>query len=229
MKNGLALSVFPGLDLLGRAFEDEGFVLVRGPDTLWGGDIKNFHPPRSIFEGIIGGPPCQAHSTLYKFGNSRAIDMTGEFLRVFHEAAPSWAVMENVRGLLNSGVMPDDWAAINLRDWDCGGMTHRRRIFWVYPATLILVPPKLPGAPEYSVLASSWKEHGSINKQNPRMQGKLTIERAAELQGYPELASILKPMGKQYAVSLLGNGVPRQMGLYIARAIKNQISEVSHV
>lgn len=219
MKN-LVLSIFPGIDLLGRAFEDEGYTLLRGPDILWGGNIKTFHPPRGIFEGIIGGPPCQFHSTLSKFGNVKAIDMTDEFLRVFREAEPSWAVMENVGGLLKRGIMTDDWAAVNLRDWDCGGMTHRKRTFWVWPATLILVPPKLPGKPEYSVLASSWKEHGSINKQNPRMQGKLTIERAAELQGYPELVKVLKPLGKQYAISLLGNGVPQQMGLYIAQAIK---------
>ena len=38
----LVLSIFPGIDLLGRAFENEGFCVVRGPDLLWGGDIKNY-------------------------------------------------------------------------------------------------------------------------------------------------------------------------------------------
>ncbi len=32
----LVLSVFPGIDLLGRGFEAEGFCVVRGPDLLWG-------------------------------------------------------------------------------------------------------------------------------------------------------------------------------------------------
>lgn len=30
------LSVFPGVDLLGMAFELEGYCVVRGPDLVWG-------------------------------------------------------------------------------------------------------------------------------------------------------------------------------------------------
>lgn len=45
----IILSLFPGIDLLGRAFEEMGFCVVRGPDKLWGGDIKNFRPPDGIF------------------------------------------------------------------------------------------------------------------------------------------------------------------------------------
>ena len=37
MGNGLVLSVFPGIDLLGRAFEEQEYCVVRGPDLLWGG------------------------------------------------------------------------------------------------------------------------------------------------------------------------------------------------
>jgi len=53
--DNLILSVFPGIDLLGKAFEEEGYCVVRGPDRLWGGDIKAFHPPASAFVGILGG------------------------------------------------------------------------------------------------------------------------------------------------------------------------------
>lgn len=43
----LILSVFPGIDLLGRAFEEEWpeACVVRGPDLLWGGDVRTFYPP----------------------------------------------------------------------------------------------------------------------------------------------------------------------------------------
>ena len=60
----LILSIFPGIDLLGRAFEEvwPEACIVRGPDLLWGGDIRTFHPPAGVFDGIIGGPPCQVHS-----------------------------------------------------------------------------------------------------------------------------------------------------------------------
>lgn len=31
----LVLSLFPGLDLLGHAFTEEGFTVVRGPDPIY--------------------------------------------------------------------------------------------------------------------------------------------------------------------------------------------------
>lgn len=36
-KLGLVLSLFPGVGLLDRAFEECGLCIVRGPDKLWGG------------------------------------------------------------------------------------------------------------------------------------------------------------------------------------------------
>lgn len=97
----LVLSLFPGIGLLDMAFEREGFCVVRGPDVLWGGDIRTFHPPAGRFDGIIGGPPCQAFSSLShmvrhnghepKFGN-----LIPEFERCILEAQPQWFIMENV-------------------------------------------------------------------------------------------------------------------------------------
>ncbi len=97
----LVLSLFPGIGLLDMAFEEEGFVVVRGPDCLWGGDIRRFHPPAGKFDGVIGGPPCQCFSRLAnmvrhngyepKFGN-----LIPEFERCVSEAAPQWWLMENV-------------------------------------------------------------------------------------------------------------------------------------
>jgi len=84
------------------AFEQEGFTVVRGPDVLWGGDVRRFHPPAGVFDGVIGGPPCQAFSRLSimvrhngyepRFGN-----LIPEFERCVAEAAaPPWFLMENV-------------------------------------------------------------------------------------------------------------------------------------
>jgi DNA (cytosine-5)-methyltransferase 1 len=97
----LVLSLFPGIGLLDRAFEEEGFTVVRGPDVLWGGDIRRFHPPSGVFDGVIGGPPCQMFSRLSimvrhngyepKFGN-----LIPEFERCIGEAEPRWFLMENV-------------------------------------------------------------------------------------------------------------------------------------
>jgi len=67
LRNALVLpvlSLFSGIGLLDQAFEESGFMVVRGPDLLWGDDIRDFHPQPGHFGGIIGGPPCQAFSRL---------------------------------------------------------------------------------------------------------------------------------------------------------------------
>ena len=97
----LVLSLFPGIGLLDRAFEEAGYCIVRGPDAIWGGDIRNFSPPAERFDGVIGGPPCQMFSRLAflqrhqgrepRFGN-----LIPEFERCVAEAQPAWFLMENV-------------------------------------------------------------------------------------------------------------------------------------
>ena len=95
----LVLSLFPGIGLLDMAFEEEGFCVVRGPDLLWSGDVRSFHPPAGRFDGVIGGPPCQLFTRLrhlvpnagQKHGN-----MIPEFVRCVAESRPAWFVMENV-------------------------------------------------------------------------------------------------------------------------------------
>ena len=99
--NGLVLSLFPGIGLLDIAFEEEGFCVVRGPDLLWGGDIRRFHPPAGKFDGVIGGPPCQSFSPLIHLVRANGYEpkhgnMIPDYERVVSEAAPTWFLMENV-------------------------------------------------------------------------------------------------------------------------------------
>src|SRR5262245_18812589 len=87
----LILSVFPGLDMLGHAFEAEGFCVVRGPDVILGGDIRRFHPPPGRFDGVIGGDPCQSHSSLANLVRAKGLepkfgDFTAEYARIIEEA-----------------------------------------------------------------------------------------------------------------------------------------------
>lgn len=83
------LSLFPGIGLLDQAFEEMGFCVVRGPDLLWGGDIHTFHPTQGYFQGIIGGPPCQAFSRLRYFvdynGYKTAPNLIPEYERCVRE------------------------------------------------------------------------------------------------------------------------------------------------
>lgn len=130
----LVLSLFPGIGLLDMAFEEEGFCVVRGPDLLWGGDIRRFHPPAGRFDGVIGGPPCQLFSQMrhinplagQKHGN-----LIPEFERVVSEALPHWFIMENVKDAPIPSVPGYVVHEQLLRDVWVGGETQRlRRVSW---------------------------------------------------------------------------------------------------
>lgn len=90
------LSIFPGIDLLGQAFEQAGFCVVRGPDIITGGDIVDFHVPANVFAGVIGGPPCQDFSMLNRKPTEYGHGMLDEFSRIVDEAKCDWYLFENV-------------------------------------------------------------------------------------------------------------------------------------
>lgn len=128
------LSLFPGVGLLDRAFEDEGFCIVRGPDLLWGGDIKRFHPPAGAFAGIIGGPPCQKFSSIGRLQahvnpNWKPIDLIPEFERCIAEARPRWFLMENVPAAPVPAIVGYAHMDELVRDVWVGGETTRFRRF----------------------------------------------------------------------------------------------------
>lgn len=128
----LVLSLFPGADLLGLAFEQENFTVVQGPDVIFGRDIRNFHVPFGRFDGVIGGPPCQAFSVM-RYINPRAGakhgNMIPEFERVVKETGASWFVMENVRDAPLPIVEGYRVTSELIRDVWVGGATLRQRRF----------------------------------------------------------------------------------------------------
>ena len=126
----LVLSLFPGIGLLDMAFEEEGFCVVRGPDLLWGGDIRRFHPPVGKFDGVIGGPPCQFASKMRHINplaGKKHGNLIPEFQRVVTEASPGWFVMENVEDAPLPVVPCYGVHSQLLRDFWVGGKTLRRR------------------------------------------------------------------------------------------------------
>lgn len=220
--SGLILSLFPGIDLFGEAFERAGYCVVRGPDVLFGGDIHRFHPQPGVFDGIIGGPPCQVHSKATNLNGTDAVDLIPEFVRVVREAEPKWSVMENVADAEASPAIPEEWHRINIRDWDCGGLTYRTRRFWTWPFA-IAAPAERPGIPEYSLMASSWKVRTGIkNGGSTGMHQTMTIEKAQELQGFTLPQTSLALHSKRVAIHLLGNGVPLAMGEWVAGQVYKQ-------
>lgn len=232
----LVLSLFPGIGLLDMAFEEEGFCVVRGPDLLWGGDIKRFHPPAGKFDGVIGGPPCQAHSRYAglnrSVGNVISLDLVPEFGRVVSQARPEWWLMENVPAVQDLHVTGYVTARTELDNRWLGEEQQRRRIFQF--GSRNGDPLRIQGAVfdhsdwQPTCMASEGK-HGRIERrrtagvQRSVYNSRREWGRFCELQGLPPdfLADAPFTIADRYKV--VGNGVPLAMGRAVAKAVKRAI------
>jgi DNA (cytosine-5)-methyltransferase 1 len=236
LRNALVLpvlSLFPGIGLLDRAFEENGFLVVRGPDLLWGDDIRRFHPQPGVFGGIIGGPPCQAFSRLRYVvqhnGYPAAPNLIPEFERCVSEAQPAWFIMENVPDA-PMPVVPGYQVhsqLLNNRNHG-GGVQHRiRRISFGTRDGRHLLIPELPVPEEYApaVCASGGVKPGiPTDKSAPlKYMGwktKEALEQVCRLQGLPEDFE-LPNFTIAGAIKAVGNGVPLPLGRAIAGAVRS--------
>lgn len=243
MTSPLVLSLFPGIGLLDRAFEEEGFCIVRGPDLLWGGDVRRFHPPPGRFEGIIGGPPCQAFSRLRYLveanGYQTAPNLIPEFERCVVEAEPWWFLMENVpaapvpmvrRYSVQSFVFNNRWCT------DAPDQNRLRRFSFgsqmgwqIHPEVgLFESPDYVPavlahGGDEYPVkIGGSGKVKRTIRAAALGRQTAAYFEHSKAAQGVPPEWDLpgFTVHGK---IRALNNGVPLPMGRAIARAVKRAL------
>jgi DNA (cytosine-5)-methyltransferase 1 len=210
------LSVFPGIDLFGRGFESAGFTVVRGPDPLFGSKIETFSPPADVYEGIIGGSPCQ------DFSQSRRAPPTGnglrlidEFLRVVVEASPDWFVLENVPRVPSINVFGYRMQRFNLTAAECGGRQRRLRTFQF-------------GCRDSSnalVLDRCDSPSGHIEPCCMASEGNRTGRRSwadfCELQGLPRDFE-LPGLTIEARYRAVGNGVPVYMARVVAIAIKRR-------
>lgn len=239
---GLVLSLFPGIGLLDRAFEEEGFCVVRGPDPIWGGDIRSFHPPAGHFDGIIGGPPCQSFSSLAALNRSmgreiRFGNLIPEFERCVSAARPMWFVMEQVRRAplpVVEGYKVSD-QLLNNR-W-LGDAQHRvRRISFGtddgrrLPVQLAALEPveveravtsTSGGRRAFPHAGKDGKPAGNQGGTPAALLKVRSVAECAAVQGLP--ADFLRDApftdaGKRKAIA---NGVPLPMGRAIARAVKD--------
>lgn len=227
----LALSLFPGIGLFDRGFEGAGFCVVRGPDTIWGGDIRQFHAPAGVFAGVFGGPPCQKFSLINRKRDvAGGMILVNEFLRVVQEAAPEWALMENVAG---SPVVTVPGMVTQLFTLDAshvGSEQHRLRKFHFFhiPGTPELVLGRdmprcdVPGcdAPECDRPAAT------CLATEGRRKNRRSGAEFCRLQGLPA-GFDLPPFTKEEKYRAVGNGVPYPMALALAMAIKNRARGVT--
>lgn len=244
--NQLVLSLFPGIGLLDRAFEEEGFTVVRGPDVLWGGDIRNFHPPSGRFDGVIGGPPCQCFSSLVhmvrqngyepKFGN-----LIPEFERVVFESQPSWFLMEEVPNAPTAEVGGyASWSTLLNNRWLGEPVNRLRR--WTYGArkrTVLMINTVALECQEFEYAATGGSNRpvtiapNSGGKPKKVRNGKGAMPwNAKSMTAFREVCRKqglshdfdIPPFTVEAKCKAVGNGVPLAMGRAMARAVKEAIT-----
>lgn len=227
MSAPLVLSLFPGIGLLDMAFEEAGFCVVRGPDLLWGGDVRRFHPPAGRFDGVIGGPPCQRFSGLgnvniARWGDDSVMpDMIPDYCRCVAEAAPDWFLMENVPG----APIPDvDGYGIVHRLIDnrwCGGEQRRRRrfTFGVRGRVLTSFPVgevALEAFDELPTVVST----GQADWKGSAQRNRASVEYMATAQGIDPARFDHSPFTITELRRAIANGVPLPMGRAVAKAVR---------
>lgn len=245
----LVLSLFPGIGLLDLAFELEGFCVVRGPDVIWGGDIRAFHPPSGRFDGVIGGPPCQAFSQLAnlvraqghqpKFGN-----LIPEFERCVAEAAPAWFLMENVPSAPVPVVAGYGVHTQRLNNRWLGAEQHRLRAFSFgvrgaaqqLAIETVALEPALRHRPTVTgdrVVPRSGRQYAGPAVHQGNGTGKnvtggkmwrYTIAEALELQGLTPDFLAHAPFTAAGKLAAVANGVPLPMGRAVAQAVLRAVA-----
>ena len=206
----LVLSLFPGLGLLDRAFREVGYSVVRGPDLIWGESIEGWHSPPGRFTGVIGGPPCVHYSDASRSRNPAEGDrLVCEFLRCIDESQPEWWLMENVRNVPTVKISPYIVQRLDLTALECGGKTRRLRHFQFgsFDGSLLRAARPFPAR---SVTAPA----ACMASADPRSE---RLYRTAAKMGFPGISLPgFRPAAKR---RLLGNGVPWEMGITVARGV----------
>lgn len=225
----LVLSLFPGIGLLDRAFEEEGFCVVRGPDLLWGGDIRRFHPPSAKFDGVIGGPPCQRFSGLGNVNRARwgddsvMPDMIPDFARCVQEAQPAWFLMENVPQAPFPDVLGYELTDRICDNRWCGGEQRRRRRF-TFGARVPCAGFHIDGvAMEASVELPTVVSTGQADWKGSAQRNRASIGYMAAAQGLDADHFSHSPFTVTELRRAIANGVPLQMGRAVARAVRRSL------
>lgn len=193
--NRLVLSLFPGVGLLDRAFEETGFCVVRGPDLIWGGDIRCFHPPAGVFGGVIGGPPCQSFTAIRHLEKESGVNATAkahnrppvsgnmipEFERCIAESEPAWFLMENVRAAPSPEVVGYQVTDTIYNNRWAGAEQDRIRRFWLG----VKEDAECPDCHEFAIEDDTWCSYCGRIVQPIRSAPRVLL---------PETVAILNPV-----------------------------------
>jgi len=187
--------------------------VVRGPDLIFGGDIRAFYPPPGRFDGVIGGPPCQDFSKARRdVPTGQGVEMLNHFKRVVLQSKPKWFLAENVPGVPDIRIEGYSWQRLDLNASDFG--TQQRRLRHVQFGSLDgsqLVIDRQKTCGHFSTVLA--------NDSRP-------ISEIAILQGLPEDFDI-PSFTRSALVRAIGNGVPYALARALAHAVINRQSGVT--
>jgi DNA (cytosine-5)-methyltransferase 1 len=199
----------------------EGFCVVRGPDLLWGQDIRAFNVPPDRFDGIIAGSPCQDFSKARRSAPSGAGEqLLEEFRRLVTESQVTWWLLENVPTVPDvRPINPYTIQRFDLSTRECGGKQSRLRHFQFGFKTggPLIVDRDDPdrGREDHITLAPCcMASEGSRSDRR-------SFADFCELQGLPRNFD-LPGWSIKFKYSAVGNGVPIYMARVIARSVKNR-------
>lgn len=212
----LILSLFPGAGLLDHGFGEAGYCVVRGPDTLLGQRIEDFHFVPGYVTGIIGGPPCQDFSRARRRPPSGyGARMLAEYSRVVIEAQPAWWLMENVPQVPDVHIAGYVTQRFNVFAWEFGCRQSRNRSFQF---------GSRDGIP--LVLGRRSQSHfGRLASAVMARDGRRNFADLCELQGLPRSFD-LPGLSRSAKYRAVGNGVPIPVARGVAEAIRDR--QVTH-
>jgi DNA (cytosine-5)-methyltransferase 1 len=214
----LVLSLFPGLDLLGMAFAESGFSVVRGPDPLYASRIEGFHIPPDKVTGIIAGPPCQDFSKARRCEPSgHGLRMIAELLRVIDEARPEWVLVENVPQVPDIFHPEYSHQRLDISDCECGGTQLRRRHVQFLSTCGHIIRP---------IRERRRHRHAAIMTAATASQSH-TFAEICRRQGFPGPVT-LPGWSRATKVRAVGNGVPLAIGRSLAAAVSRRSAPDAH-
>jgi hypothetical protein len=209
------------MGMMDRAFMDAGFAVVPGCEIdpemreMYSdlcGDWHRAHDLRKMlpelageqFDGIIGGPPCQAHSRLRAMRDPKFPDLTPEVQALLDRVPHRFFLFENVVPLELEGASVVRLNAMHFAE------PHQSRERWFTHS-----PELKPPTPSY---------RGTVDDllAYPAVAGRIYgPKRGARLHGYPAAAELPFPCAQLQKG--LANAVPYPLALAWATTIREQI------
>lgn len=216
MVNTLVLGTFSGIGLLDSGFEKQGFCVVRAPEKLLGGDVRDFVSVPGVFGGVIGGSPCQDFSRARRTPpTGEGLELLGEYCRIVRESDCEWFLLENVPGVPDVQIEGYIVQRFELSPNQLGYSQSRLRHFQFGSKkgyVLNIQRTEFTGEKQPCLTASEGKR-----------VGKRTFAEFCNLQGLPDNFD-LPDLHKTAKYKVVGNGVHAAVSMEVARAIREVLT-----